>query len=118
MAPTRWMCPMILSAGLLAATLAAADAPPAPAADAGARGGDPEAEAQASLDTWIKQGAAACAAREAGCGPMAGLLEKAALGFQAAHRRDKAIIVRKILVDPRFHLEGTEQGKNAAFDLA
>ena len=129
MSPMRWTSPMFLFATLLVTPVAVAGEPAAPSGGEGVaaaaspgnadlRGDDPEAEAQAYLDAWNKEGAPVCAKRDAGCEAKGELLWKAAAQFEAARRRDKAMGVRKLILDPRFHLESTAYGKKAAFELA
>lgn len=99
---------------LSAAAMIAALPSPASAAD------DPPSEeaANALLASWTKQGAAACETRAPACTGMDQTLARAAAGFEAAHRLDRAIAVRIILIDPRYHLHNTAAGKLALLDLA
>jgi len=100
-----------LAAQLGAASVAAAD--PSPASTA-----DPAASAQAYLDEWTSKGQAACEAKSPDCPRMGEALYNAAVAFQAAGQRNKAIVARTILTNPRYNLDNTEIGKKAHFQLA
>src|SRR4051812_47424958 len=89
---TRWLPFCLFTAAMLTALPAPADDPP-PAART-------EETAKALLTTWTQQGQAACEARSPACQGMDRVLSQAATAFEAAHRLDKAIAVRTILVDP------------------
>jgi TolA-binding protein len=84
-----------------------------------AKGDDPaslaarEKGAKAYLELWQKIGEKACEARQPACGRMDEVLHNAAWAFQAAHLLGKAIAVRKILIDPRYHLDRTSLGREA-----
>ncbi len=77
-----------------------------------------EAEAQASMDTWLKDGRQRCEDKDPGCPAAGQALEKAALAYEAAGLKSKAIIARKVIIDPRYHLDSTVYGERAAFALA
>ncbi len=110
------MNPMCFATFLITATLVgpssakAAEPSPAPLVDSAA--------AQAVFDEWTSKGQAACEANEPACPRFGELLYNAAVGFQAAGQRNKAIVARTILADPRYHLDNTEIGKKALFQLA
>jgi hypothetical protein len=80
--------------------------------------GAAEAEAQAYLDSWLKDGRRRCESNEHECAAAGQDLARAALAYDAAGLKSKAIIVRKMLIDSRNHLDATEHGERAAFDLA
>ncbi len=77
-----------------------------------------EAEAQASMDTWLKEGRQRCEDKDPGCAAAGQALEKAALAYEAAGLKSKAILARKLIIDPRYHLDSTVHGERAAFALA
>ncbi|TKD10259.1 tetratricopeptide repeat protein [Polyangium fumosum] len=119
MNPKRWSSRVILGVSLLVTGAAWAETAPAPAPDAGgAAAPDPAAEAEAFLKTWEESGKPLCEKNEPGCAAAGQALVKAAAAFEAAHKRDKAIVVRKMILDPKNRLDYTEYGKNAAFLLA
>lgn len=76
-----------------------------------------EEAAEALLLRWMSGGAAACEARAAACAGMDATLARAAAAFQAAHRRSRAIEVRRLLANPTFHLDATPAGTAALLEL-
>jgi tetratricopeptide (TPR) repeat protein len=88
-----------------------------------AKGDDPaslaalEKGANAYLALWQKYGEKACETRQPVCNRMDEVLHNAARAFQAAHLLGKAIAVRKILIDPRYHLDRTALGREALLDI-
>lgn len=85
---------------------------------AGASIDDEAARAQALLDAWNTQGAPACLAMAADCPRYGDSLYNAARAFQSAGELNKAIAVRTMLVDPKYHLDATDIGKKTLFQLA
>jgi tetratricopeptide (TPR) repeat protein len=86
------------------------------------RGGDDafavyEAGGAMYLQIWETYGKAACEARGAGCERMEEVLYNAARSFQAARNIDRSIAVRKVLLDPRYHLDTTELAKKARYEI-
>lgn len=79
---------------------------------------DASTEARANLDDWNANGAAACEAQDPACPKLAEALYRAAVGFQAAGERDKAMSARQILLNPRYHLEKLPIARKAMFQLA
>lgn len=69
------------------------------------------------LQIWEQYGRAACEAKSQSCARMEEVLYNAARAFQAARDIDKAIAVRTIMVDPRYHLELTELAKKAPYEI-
>ncbi|MDI1450364.1 hypothetical protein [Polyangium sp. 6x1] len=102
---------------LLVTGAAWAEATPAPD-PRGAAATDPAAEAEAFLKTWEESGKPLCEKNEPGCAAAGQALVKAAAAFEAAHKRDKAIAVRKMILDPKNRLDYTEYGKETAFVIA
>lgn len=100
-----------IAAQLGASFAAAADATPPPASD-------PTVEAQATLDAWPTQGQPACAAKTPECSKHIEAMYNAAMAFQAAGQRNKAIAVRTLLVQPNVHIETTGLAKKVHFQLA
>lgn len=85
---------------------------------AGASPDEEAVKAQALFDDWTGRGAPACLARAADCSRHGETLFNAAHAFQAAGDRNKAIAARMTLIDPKYHLEGSEIGKKTLFLLA
>ena len=77
-----------------------------------------EAKAQASMDAWLKDGRQRCEDKAPGCEAAGQALENAAVAYEAAGQKSKAILARKMLIDPRYHLDSTGYAEKAAFDLA
>ncbi len=73
--------------------------------------------ASAYLDLWEKHGKRACLAQQPSCKRNEEVLYNAARAFQAAGARAKAIAVRKILIDPRYHLDRTGPAVRALREL-
>jgi tetratricopeptide (TPR) repeat protein len=69
------------------------------------------------LAIWNGYGAAACENKKPDCARMEEVLSNAARTYQAARLVAKAIGVRKILIDPRFHLERTELARKAVREI-
>lgn len=90
---------------------AAAEPPPTPATD-------PAAAAERYLAQWSSEGAASCEANAAGCPRLGESLYNAAIAFQASGQRNKAIMARTVLTNPKYHLDNTEIGRKALFQLA
>lgn len=102
----RGMGSVFLLAAALVALPRAGWAQPAAAAGGASR----EEAANAAMETWTKQGEAACAAKEPACAGMDSVLFNAAVAYESAGRLDLAMAVRKRLVDPRFNLDRTDAG--------
>lgn len=79
---------------------------------------DPATMAQTYLDEWTSKGEAACVANAPECTRLGESLYNAAAAFQAAGERNKAIMARSQLIQPKYHLDQTEIGKKALFQLA
>ncbi|MDI1477648.1 hypothetical protein [Polyangium sp. y55x31] len=121
MNPKRWSSRVILGVSLLVTGAAGAEDAPAPAPEPkaeGAAAADPAADAEAFLKTWNESGKPLCEKNEPGCAAAGQALVKAAAAFEAAHKRDKAIAVRKMILDPKNRLDYTDYGKEAAFTVA
>ncbi|MDC3961644.1 hypothetical protein [Polyangium jinanense] len=121
MNPKRWSSRVILGVSLLVTGAAGAEDTPAPAPAPkaeGAAAADPAADAEAFLKTWNESGKPLCEKNEPGCAAAGQALVKAAAAFEAAHKRDKAIAVRKMILDPKNRLDYTDYGKEAAFLVA
>ncbi|MEO7328738.1 MAG: tetratricopeptide repeat protein, partial [Minicystis sp.] len=76
-----------------------------------------EKAANAYLEFWNKRGKPSADSKLPTCDRMDEVLHNAAKAFQAAHLLAKAISVRKILIDPRAHLEKTELARKAIRDI-
>ncbi|MDI3288803.1 hypothetical protein [Polyangium sp. 15x6] len=121
MNPKRWSSRVILGVSLLVTGVAGAEDAPAPAPEPkaeGAAAADPAADAEAFLKTWNESGKPLCEKNEPGCAAAGQALVKAAAAFEAAHKRDRAIAVRKMILDPKNRLDYTDYGKEAAFTVA
>lgn len=79
---------------------------------------DPAAEAEAFLKTWDESGKPLCEKNEPGCAAAGQALVKAAAAFEKAHKLDKAIVVRRMILDPKNRLDYTDYGREAAFVVA
>ncbi|MFO0549539.1 MAG: tetratricopeptide repeat protein [Polyangiaceae bacterium] len=70
------------------------------------------------MSLWDRYGKEPCERGDAvGCARNDEILHNAALAFQAARLIAKAIVVRKILINPRYHLNETERGRLAVFTI-
>ena len=76
-----------------------------------------EKGAAAYMAIWAKYGDKACEAKLPGCNRMEDVLYNAAKAYQAARLVAKAISVRQILIDPRYHLERTGPAKQAVREI-
>lgn len=99
-------------AALLGSSLTANAAPP------DASDGDPSMIAQAQLNEWTMKGQAACEANAPTCPKLGESLYNAAINFQKVPDRNRAIATRLLIVDPKYHLDSTDIGKKALFQLA
>lgn len=73
---------------------------------------------QAYLDLWEKYGKAPCEAKHVeGCAKSDEILANAAEAFQHARLIMKAVTVRKTLIDPKYHLEGTDLARKAVYKI-
>jgi len=104
----RWVFRAILTSTLLASSPARADAPP-PAG--------PEAEARGFLAAWEER-KPRCTNNEPGCAAAGQALFKAAEAFERAGKLDKAIVTRRMILDPSNHLDFTDYGRKTLFLLA
>lgn len=77
-----------------------------------------EKEAEDYMQTWEQRGREACEDNERGCAAAGHALDRAAAHYEMAGKLDKAIAVRKMILDPRWHLDYTDYGRTAAFTLA
>jgi tetratricopeptide (TPR) repeat protein len=67
---------------------------------------------------WQAGPEAACKAADASqCARAGEVLYDAARAYQAAHDHARATAVRKTLSDPTYHLDGTELGKRAVYEI-
>jgi hypothetical protein len=66
---------------------------------------------------WTAHGKEACEAKQPGCDRMDEVLTNAARAFGAARLLAKAIAVRKLLLDPRYGMEGKPLARTAARDV-
>jgi tetratricopeptide (TPR) repeat protein len=76
-----------------------------------------EKGATAYLDMWKKYSEKACEEKTAGCERAEEILYNSASAFGAARLLAKAISVRKILLDPKYNLQGTELAKKAVYEI-
>lgn len=110
--PHRSLAALFFVAAQLGASFtAAADATPSTAPD-------PTIEAQATLDAWPSQGQAACAAKTPECTKHIEAMYNAAMAFQTAGQRNKAIVVRTLLMQPNVSIASTDIAKKVHFQLA
>ena len=91
-------------------------------ADAQAAAGKPDLKAyeqlgQRYLALWKKYGEQPCKEGKAECLGNDQVLYNTARVFQAAHLVAKAISVRRMLVDPHYHLDKTELGRKAVREI-
>jgi tetratricopeptide (TPR) repeat protein len=77
-----------------------------------------EREAEEYMQTWEERGREACKDNERGCAAAGHALDRAAAAYEKAGRLDKAMAVRKMILDPQWHLDYTDYGRAAAFSLA
>lgn len=75
-------------------------------------------EAQEYMQTWEERGREACKDNERGCAAAGHALDRAAAAYDKAGKLDKAIGIRKMILDPQWHLDYTDYGRAAAFTLA
>lgn len=111
MNPRRWWIRGATLAACLAEAPAFAQTNRTPAEEAAV-------EAQAFVATWEEKGRPLCEANDSGCAASGIALSRAAASYVKAGQRNKAMMVRKIILDPRWHLDYTDYGKATAFDLA
>jgi tetratricopeptide (TPR) repeat protein len=76
-----------------------------------------EAGAVMYLQIWERHGRVACESKSPGCERMDEVLYNAARAYQGARNIDKAIAVRKVLVDPRYHLDNTELAMKSLYEI-
>ncbi len=69
------------------------------------------------LKLWEQHGKRACMAKQPSCAGNEEILYNAARAFQAAGSRAKAMTTRKILLDPRYHLDRTGPAQMALREL-
>ena len=77
-----------------------------------------EKEAEEYMQTWEERGREACKDNERGCAAAGHALDRAAAAYEMAGKLVKAIAVRKMILDPQWHLDYTDYGRTAAFSLA
>lgn len=77
-----------------------------------------EREAEEYMQTWEERGREACKDNERGCAAAGHALDRAAAAYEKAGKLDKAIAIRKMILDPQWHLDYTDYGRTAAFTLA
>jgi tetratricopeptide (TPR) repeat protein len=112
MNPKRWMSVLLAAAAFGVAAPAFSDE----GAVKTSKG--PEADAEAYMAVWADKGKERCESNDPGCAAAGHALEKAAAAYVLAGQRNKAIAVRKTILDPKNHLDYTDYGRRAAFDLA
>ncbi|MEM9691334.1 MAG: hypothetical protein AAGA56_02210, partial [Myxococcota bacterium] len=77
-----------------------------------------ERAARLYVGLWRDHGEAACTKEDEGsCAGYDEILYNAARAYQAARLVAKAIAVRRLLVDPRYHLQATEPARRALYEL-
>lgn len=76
-----------------------------------------EAGAVIYLQIWDQYGKAGCEAKSAACERMEEVLYNAARAYQAARKIDKAIAVRKVMIEPRYNLQNTELAKRTPYEI-
>jgi tetratricopeptide (TPR) repeat protein len=69
------------------------------------------------MEVWHRWGQGPCAAKEPGCARMEEVLYNAARAYQAARDFPKALAARRILIDPKYHLESTELAKRTLYEI-
>jgi tetratricopeptide (TPR) repeat protein len=77
-----------------------------------------ETEADEYMQTWEDRGREACKDNERGCAAAGHALDRAAADYEKAGKLAKAITIRKMIMDPQWHLDYTDYGRMAAFTLA
>ncbi|HRI64326.1 MAG TPA: hypothetical protein PK156_08805 [Polyangium sp.] len=77
-----------------------------------------EKEAEEYMQTWEDRGKEACKDNERGCAAAGHALDRAAAAYEKAGKLDKAIAIRKMILDPQWHLDYTDYGRMATFKLA
>lgn len=77
-----------------------------------------EKEADEYMQTWEDRGREACRDNERGCAAAGHALDRAAADYEKAGKLDKAMAIRKMILDPQWHLDYTDYGRLAAFTLA
>ena len=87
------------------------------AAPPNASAAGPASAAQVHLDEWNARGKAACEAKRPACAKLAESLYHAAVEFQRAGDRNRAVAARLELLESRYHLESTDLAKKAMFQL-
>jgi TolA-binding protein len=76
-----------------------------------------EQAATSYLEMWKKYGESACESKQPACERSEEVLYNAAKAFQAARLIAKSIAVRKILIDPKYHLENTELARKSVYEI-
>lgn len=76
-----------------------------------------EQAATSYLDMWKKYSESACENKQPACERAEEILYNAAKAFQAARLIAKSIAVRKILIDPKYHLDQTELAKRSVYEI-
>lgn len=77
-----------------------------------------EQEAKEYMQTWEERGREACRDNERGCAAAGHALDRAAAAYERAGKLAKAIAIRKMILDPQWHLDYTDYARSAAFALA
>lgn len=77
-----------------------------------------EKEAEEYMQTWEERGREACKDNERGCAAAGHALDRAAAAYERAGKLEKAMAIRKMMLDPQWHLDYTDYGRVAAFTLA
>ncbi|MBI4701501.1 MAG: tetratricopeptide repeat protein [Deltaproteobacteria bacterium] len=76
-----------------------------------------EQAGNAYLELWKKYGEGPCEQEKPGCERNEEILYNAARAFQAARLVAKAITIRRILIDPKYHLDKTEPARKAVYEI-
>lgn len=69
------------------------------------------------MELWKKYAKDACEDKKEGCARAEEILYNAARAYQAARLVAKSISVRKLLLDPKYHLEGTDLAKQSVYEI-
>ena len=77
-----------------------------------------EKEASEYMQTWEDRGKEACKDNERGCAAAGHALDRAAAAYERAGKLEKAMAIRRMILDPQWHLDYTDYGRAAAFTLA
>lgn len=77
-----------------------------------------EKEAEEYMQTWEERGREACKDNERGCAAAGHALDRAAAAYEKAGHLEKAMAIRRMILDPLWHLDYTDYGRAAAFTLA